>query len=162
MQSSTLKLIPCSVRDLSLSSTPKLTINTVMVCSGCNITGVVEVAECNSNTTIIADIVCVKHGEGQVNPESWYCSSTRTWRYPVINGGRASLLARSKIDIQGFGSHGIMDPCEYMMLHRKVLRECHRVFLVVHWLIGPTGQDRRIALNISGYLHYDKSDAQYH
>ena len=117
--------------------------------------GVVQVAECNSSAIIIADIVCVptKYARGQVQPESWYLPSRYTWQYPVIHQHRARLLARLKAEVR---HHSIMQSGDdYKHLTYKMgIRGGHRVFLVVHWLIGPYSQDMKIALNISANVEY--------
>jgi hypothetical protein len=126
-----------------------------MILSQYRIFGVVQVAECNSSVIIIADIVCVpmKDVEGQVEPETWYLPLRHTWQYPIVNTNRALLLARSKAEVQ---HHGTMEPGhDYGGLNRQLL-EGDRVFLVVHWLMGPYSQSMRIALNIYANIGYYK------
>lgn len=117
--------------------------------------GVVQVAQCNSSTLIIADIVAVpmKDVEGQIQPETWYLPLRHTWRFPIVNKFRAMLLARSNVEVQ---HHGFMQPDKDHSGFSYKLLEGHRVFLVVHWIIGPYSQSMRIALNIWASVTYQK------
>lgn len=141
----------------------KLTIVPEMILSQHRTTGVVQVAECNSSVTIIADIVCVpmKDLGGQVKPETWYLPSRHTWQYPIIRG-HAQLLTRLKVEVQ---HHSVMQSDDSGYKYFKpypVLWEGHRLFLVVHWLIGPYSQDMKVALNISASLGYYKGNYGHH
>jgi hypothetical protein len=135
-----------------------------MVCSNYNITGVIEVSQCNTSATIIADIVLVEHdGGGEVEPEAWYLPSAHPWRFPILDKDRATLLARSKVEVRS-GSHSVLDADTnyYKKRYKTVLWEWHRVFLVVHLLVGPSSQVTNIGLNISGYLNFYKRESEYY
>lgn len=122
--------------------------------------GVVQVAQCNSSAIIIADILSVPMVEGQVKPETWYLPSRHTWQYPIIRGDCAQLLARLKVEVQ---HHTIMQSekdDDYKYTGGCPVWEDHRVFLVVHWLIGPYSQDMKVAMNISATLGYYKEDCR--
>lgn len=123
------------------------------------ISGVVQVAQCNSGAIIIADIVSVPMKDvEQVRPETWYLPLRHAWKYPVICGD-ARLLARSKVEVDQHHTNSAMQPDkDYKGFGLRQLLEGHRVFLVVHWLIGPYSEEMRIALNIHANISYYKSD----
>lgn len=148
-----LKAFP--VRNFYCDDTTKLTTATEMILAQDKLFGVVQVAQCNSSALIIADIISVsmKDVEGQFEPKSWYLPIRHAWQFPIVNGRRALLLARSMVEVQ---HHGFMQPDKGYKGFRHLLKEGRRIFLVVHWVIGPYSQNMRIALNIYANIGYEK------
>ncbi|KIK07552.1 hypothetical protein K443DRAFT_86805 [Laccaria amethystina LaAM-08-1] len=128
-----------------------------MILSQYRIFGLVQVAEYNPSAIIIADIVCVpmKYVGRQVKPETWYLPTRDTWQYPIIRQHHARLLARLNVEVK---HHSIMQSGDDYkhFTYQTVIQEDHRVFLVVHCLIGPYSRDMKIAMNISANVNYYK------
>ena len=136
--------------------TTKLTTATEMILAQDKLFGVVQVAQCNSSALIIADIISVpmKDVEGRIEPKSWYLPMRHAWQFPIVNGRRALLLARSMVEVQ---HHSFMQPDKDYEGFRHQLLEGRRIFLVVHWVIGPySPKNMRIALNIYANIGYEK------
>ena len=106
-----------------------------MMCFKCDIVGAVEVAECNPNMTIIADIVRVKHGKDKLIQKVGTV-------YQYVRGDAPSsteielvcsvLAARSIFNGLGVWHHGPLRSSQDATQDSAM--GIYRIFLVVHCL----------------------------
>ena len=109
-------------------------------------------------TVVVVDILRViqRNCANPVHPESWYLPSNNPWHFPVVDPSRATLIARAKLQATKNSSsdnHYFVDEFDDRVVEMQ--NNCHRAFLVVHW-VGLGELNTRAAFNLSGYIYYNR------